>query len=204
WVPHLAPQPLAGSLHTPPPDYVWEPVAQTVLTRSSEIHEALATHQQAQALLRRARAEVVPNVTLGVRPFYSFPEQDKRLEFEISFPIPVFNRNQGNIYSAQADVIRTQEDVRLIELRLQERLAAAFQRYQVARQQVDVFRLQILPNAERSLQLVQLGYSRGDPKYGYLLLLQAQRTLAQAELAYVQALGELWRSATEIAGLLQE
>jgi cobalt-zinc-cadmium efflux system outer membrane protein len=35
-------------------------------------------------------------------------------------------------------------------------------------------------------------------------VLQAQRSVAEAKLEYVRSLGELWRSASEIAGLLLE
>jgi cobalt-zinc-cadmium efflux system outer membrane protein len=203
-LPGMSAGPLVGNLKEPAPDYDWHPVAETVLTRSSEVQEALANVRQAEALLRRAQAERIPNVKLGVRPFYSFPEQDKRMDVEISMPLPCFNRNQGNIYSAEADVIRTRQGVQEVELKLQERLTSAFQRYRTARQQVELYRKEILRDADDSMRLVQQGYEKGDARYGYFALLQAQRTEAQVRLAYVQALSELWRSTAEISGLLQE
>jgi outer membrane protein TolC len=62
----------------------------------------------------------------------------------------------------------------------------------------------VVPAALESLKLVRRGWERGDPKYDFTTVLQAQHTLSQARLAYVQALGVLWRSVAEIAGLLQE
>jgi outer membrane protein TolC len=35
-------------------------------------------------------------------------------------------------------------------------------------------------------------------------VLQAQQTVVQARLTYVQVLGELWRAVAELAGLLQQ
>lgn len=35
-------------------------------------------------------------------------------------------------------------------------------------------------------------------------MLQAQRTVQEANLEYLRALAEMWRGASEIAGLLQE
>ena len=52
--------------------------------------------------------------------------------------------------------------------------------------------------AKASLKLVKAGYDRGDPKYDYTTLLQAQQVLFQAQLAQIQAKGELWRAVVEI------
>ena len=52
-------------------------------------------------------------------------------------------------------------------------------------------------------RLVRKGYESGDPKYDFTAVLQAQQTLAQARLAQVQALGNVWRAVSEIAGMLQ-
>ena len=43
----------------------------------------------------------------------------------------------------------------------------------------------------------------GDPKYDYVTLLAAQRTLAAAKTAYAQALGDLAKAVAEVEGLLQ-
>lgn len=203
-IPTLPADTIQGNLEDASPAYEWQPVLHTVLTQSSELLEAQALALQAEQLLRRAWAQNKPDVQLAARPFYAFPDDDMRLMLEVSFPLPVFNRNQGNIVAAQADVIRAREEVRQVELRLTERLAAAFQRYRNARLQAESFQKQILPNARESLRLVRLGYEKGDPKYDYTGVLQAQQILVQAQLTYVQALGELWRAASEIAGLLQQ
>jgi cobalt-zinc-cadmium efflux system outer membrane protein len=57
-----------------------------------------------------------------------------------------------------------------------------------------------LPNAKSSLELVRDGYQAGE--FGFLNLLVAQRTYSQTNLAYVEALRELWSAAVEIRGLL--
>jgi cobalt-zinc-cadmium efflux system outer membrane protein len=179
-------------------------VRETVLTRSSEVQEAQANVLQAEQLVRRARAENVPNLLLSARPFYAFPDQTMQGRVELGATLPVWNRNQGSILAAEADLVRTRAEVSQVELRLTERLTPAFQRYQNARRQTELYEKQVLPNARESLRRVRLGYERGDPKYDYTAVLQAQRTLAQARLVYVLALGELWRAVSELAGLLQQ
>lgn len=203
-VPALPPGEPASDLEAAAPRYEWEPVRQAVLERSSEIQDARAAVRQAEAQLRRALVENVPNLQLQAQPYYDFIEQDAQYFFQAGAMLPIFNKNQGNILAARANLARAREEVRLAELRLTDRLAVAFQRYQAAREQVETYRERILPNAAESLRLVRLGYERGDPKYDYTSVLQAQRILVQARLAYVQVLGELWRGVSEIAGLLQQ
>jgi outer membrane protein, heavy metal efflux system len=95
------------------------------------------------------------------------------------------------------------QDVRRIQNRLAERLALAQQRFETARQQVETYRKDIVPRAEKTLELVRIGYEKGDAKYDYVLFLNAQRTVAQAKLAHVQALADMWRALADLAGLAQ-
>ena len=145
-----------------------------------------------------------PNVTVQVRPLYSFPDQSFEPMIQVGAPLPIYNRNQGNILAARADITRTREQVRQVELRLTERLAASYQRYQAAREQREIYEKRILPQARESLRLITFGYERGDPKYDFTALLQAQTTLVQSQLAYVQVLGDVWRAVAEIKGLIQD
>jgi cobalt-zinc-cadmium efflux system outer membrane protein len=87
-----------------------------------------------------------------------------------------------------------------MELDLQSRLAAAFERYANARQQVATYTADILPDAQTSLDIVADGYRQGE--FGYLTLLTAQRTYFGANLAYLRALQSLRASAVEIEGYL--
>jgi cobalt-zinc-cadmium efflux system outer membrane protein len=203
-VPALPAAELSGDLETIAPAFDWQPALATMLARSSEVQEAQALVLQAEQLVRRARAEVVPNVNVMLQPYYVFQDQDPRGLVLIGAAVPLFNRNQGNIAAAEADLARTQQEVRQVELRLTDRLAIAYQRYQSAREQIEAYQKRILPDARESLRLVQIGYEKGDPKYDYTTVLQAQQILFRARLIYVQALGELWRAVSDIAGLLQD
>jgi cobalt-zinc-cadmium efflux system outer membrane protein len=202
-VPDLRVASVAGPF-PPVPEYDWQRVLEIVLTSSAPVQEAQAAVLQAEELHRLAVAERCPNMRVQVRPLYNFPHQHPDLSVWIGAPIPIFNRNQGNILAAEADLAQAREQVRAVELRLREQLAAAFQRYEAARRQVETYQHQLLPNARESLRLIRLGYEKGDPKYDFTAVNQAQQILAQAQLVYVRSLGELWRAVSEIAGLLQQ
>jgi cobalt-zinc-cadmium efflux system outer membrane protein len=119
---------------------------------------------------------------------------------QAGIPLPIWNRNQGGIRRARAEIIAAESDVRRVELDLSRRLAAAFQRYQNANQQVQTYERDILPDAKASLDLVTAGYREGE--FGYLALLTSQRTFFQTNLSYLEALRELKRQRALIDGLL--
>src|SRR5262249_7091168 len=169
----------------------------------SEVQEAHALAAQAEGLLLRAEAEPIPNLFINAQPYYAFPDREPRLQLQVYVPLPVYNKNQGNILAAKAEVARTRAAVGQVELRLTERLAGAHQRYQAARRQVESYRGRIVPDANEALRLVRLGYAQGDPKYDFTAVLQAQQAVIQARLGQVQAQGELWRALSEVSGLLQ-
>src|SRR5262249_20946366 len=148
-----------------------------LLQESCEVKEAEALARQADMLTRRAQAEVIPDFLMQVRPQYSFPDQRPAFTLIGSSPIPVWDRNPGNIPAAKAEHAARMQAIRRVQNRLAERLALAQQRYVAARRQADSYRKDILPRAEESLRLVRLGYEKGDAKYDYVTVLNAQRTL---------------------------
>jgi cobalt-zinc-cadmium efflux system outer membrane protein len=193
-----------GKLADRPPTLNWLVLQQTMLSRSSELLQGNALVAQAEGLLRRAEADACPNITVTYRPVLNTIDKCYEQLVEVSAPIPIWNRNQGNIQAARAEVARTQADVRQVELRLTERLAAAYQRYATAHRQESAYRERIIPGAEEALKLVRVGYEKGDPKYDFTTFLQAEQTLAQARLAEVQARGDLWKALAEIHALVQD
>jgi cobalt-zinc-cadmium efflux system outer membrane protein len=110
-------------------------------------------------------------------------------DLEMVVPLPLFNRNQGNIMEAQAGLIAAQREVRRVELDLQARLAEAFEQYANGRQHVQTYTDTILPDARQSLDLVGT-------------LLTAQRTFFDVNLSYLNSLSQLWAQTVELEGLL--
>lgn len=85
---------------------------------------------------------------------------------------------------------------------LQQRLALVFEQYATALRQVEKYHGDILPNAQESLKLVSSGYRQGE--FSYLVLLTAQRTYFQTNLAYLDALRDLRTASVGIEGYLLE
>ena len=191
-------------LERTPPGYEWTAMLNCLRETSSELQEARSLIAQQESLLAKAQADVTPNIDVSAMPYYVSRDREMRAQIIVSAPIPIFDRNQGNIHSAQAELARAFAGERQLELLLTERLTGAYQRYQAARQQAATYRDVIVPEARTSRELIETGYRAGDKKYDYTAVLQAQQVLFQAQLSQTQAMGELWRAVSEIAGILQQ
>lgn len=196
----MTPRPLAGDVQDDIPQLTWDDTFGRLLEQSPQLAGAQAGVARAQAALSRECAGRVPNVDLQAAVQYDNSTQDTFASIQVGVPVPIHNRNQGNIRRAQAELIAAQNEVQRVQLALHQRLAAVFEQYANARYQVDKYKHDILPTAEASLKLTNSGYKQGE--YGYLSLLTAQRTFFQTNLTYLDALRELRSSATTIEGNL--
>src|SRR5262249_35874920 len=105
-----------GTLLGPAPLYDWDAILGRMLTASSEIQERQALIGQAERAVALAEALRIPNVTAQVRPFYSHPDKSFEMKVELGAPVPVWNRNQGNIRAARAELDRAYGELRKTEL----------------------------------------------------------------------------------------
>jgi cobalt-zinc-cadmium efflux system outer membrane protein len=191
---------LRGDAEADLPELAWDESLEDLLNSSPEIAAALSGANQARWALRRARAEPVPNVDVQLVLQHDNATSDDIVGVQAVLPVPFFNRNQGGIARAQAQLILAEGEVGRVSLDLHQRLAAAFERYSNAKHQVEQYGKELLPDAKESLDLAADGYRQGE--YTYLNLLTVQRTYFQTNLAYLDALQELWRSGVEIEGFL--
>lgn len=200
--PHLAESPLLGSLESALPDYDFESSKAYLLENHPEVGMARFGIDQAQLTLRRNEVQAIPNVTLGAGYVKNNNNRADQWMFQVGVPVPVFNRNQGNVLTARADLGKSVQEVNRVQYELLGRLATAYGNYAAARERVDKYRKLILPTAQQANKIALDAYKGG--QFEYLRVLQAQRTLLEANLEYVRTMGEAWRAASEISGLLLE
>lgn len=193
-------QPLVGDIDEIPESIEWEHQLSRLITESPEIAIAMAKVDRARHVLNRACVDAVPDISTQLSVQYDDSTNDTIAGVQIGLPIPLWNRNQGGICQAQAEVSEAVRNVDRVELNLQRRLADAFQQYANAYLTTNSYASDILPRALRTYDLVQQGYKQGE--VGYLDVLAAQRTYSQTNLAYLDALSSLWSSYLQIDGLL--
>ncbi|MEO2089782.1 MAG: TolC family protein, partial [Gemmataceae bacterium] len=102
----------------------------------------------------------------------------------------------------QAEVGAAVLDVARVENDLAERVATALRAYSAAVTLAAKYRADILPKAEETYRLSLEAFKGG--QFEYLRVIQAQRAVAEARLEYNRALGDGWRAAADLSGLLLE
>lgn len=157
--------------------------------------------ERSQIRLKRACVEPYPNVSLSAGLMLQASEPYQMGMVGVSLPIPVWNRNQGNIAAAHAEVGRAMAGFSVTQNELTKDLAGALARYRAAQQLVDRYEQKILPAAEEARKIMEIGHEQGE--FDFLRVLQAQRTLVETNLGYVKAQEDRWSAAAEVANLLQ-
>ncbi len=198
--PEMAPTPLRGDLEEQLPGLTWEEALEQLLGSSPELAKAQSGVERARCALARECAQRIPNLDVQVGVQHDNATGYDIANVQFGLPLPLFNRNQGNIARAQAELVAADSEVQRVELELRDRLAVAFQQYSDARQQVDAYKSSILPNAQASLDLVRSGYQRGE--VGYLTVLTAQRTFFSVNMGHLESLRQLSTNWAAMDGLL--
>lgn len=169
---------------------------------SPEVAVAMVEVERHRRALNRACVESIPNVNAQVSLQYDNTTNETLTGVQVGIPLPIWNRNQGGIRQARANLTAAARNVDRVELNLQQRMTDAFRQYADAQTTVETYTNEILTRSRQSLKLVQQGYSQGE--VGYLDLLAAQSTFSQTNLAYLDALGDLWQSYLRIDGMMLE
>ena len=198
---------VAGDLQKGWPEVNEEEAVEAIAKESPAVRIAKATELRAQSILGRARREAIPDVQvrggmeynnelLGSAPFAKGWEGIA----EVAVQIPLFNRNQGNVAAARADIERAGQEKKRISLTLRERAASAVDQYANARLMAIEYRDEMLPLAKKA-------YGSMVEKYGQMLasyprVLDAQRKLYELQIEYIAALEGVWTNGIALQGYL--
>jgi cobalt-zinc-cadmium efflux system outer membrane protein len=120
----------------------------------------------------------------------------------VSFPFPIWDRNQGNILAASSALVRAAEGPHAVEVALTSGLATAYAGYKSNLAAVEYYRRNILPDQVRYYRGV-FERRRIDPSVAFGDLVQAQQVLVADVTSYLGVLGTLWTSVVSVANFLQ-
>ncbi len=176
-------------------------VAAGMAARSSFVQAAAADANQSEGELRLAELKPVPNVQGMTTLAHDNTIGAPVVSVQVGVPLPLWDRNQGNIAAARARVATASAGVDQARLRAVERLTGAYQRYENARRSLDLYRAKVLPDAAAALEQIDKVYEAKGERF--FDTLDARRVLAQARIDYAQALGDLWAAVAEIEALTQ-
>lgn len=153
-----------------------------------------------QALLDEEKAKAVPDLTVTVGGSNYLDRQDYVMNAGFSLPLPVFDRNQGNIQKAERLRRKAENEQEAAQVRIGTELNATYLNLAAIHAEVENYRSTILPGAESAYQAVQKGYQLG--KFALLDVLDTQRTLFNAKGQYLRALTDYHQGVADIERLM--
>lgn len=146
------------------------------------------------------RSKATPNITLSAGVVNNQELDLNQALFGVSVPIPLFDRNQGNLQEAVSRHYKAQDELTALKANLEASLAAHFERLRAAQLAATSLQTDILPGAQSAFDAANKGFNAG--KFNFLDVLDAQRTLFQAKSHYVQTLLEAHQAVAEIERIL--
>jgi outer membrane protein, heavy metal efflux system len=198
---------VAGDLEKNWPELNEEQIVETIATQSPAVRIAAATTTRAQSVLARARREAIPdlqlragmeynNELLGSVPFAKGWEGIAG----VGAQLPIFNRNQGEVRAAGAEIERAESEKQRIALTLRERAASVVDEYTNARLMAVEYRDAILPRAKKAYAIRVERY--GQMLASYPRVLETQRKLYELQAEYIMALENVWTTGIALQGFL--
>ncbi|WP_242128311.1 TolC family protein [Sphingobium sp. Sx8-8] len=180
------PGPLDGEMLDPLPAVTQGPVEPVEAAGTLALAAAEADMAVADAGVRLARSQRVPDLTLspGVRRLEA--TNDMAALFSISMPIPVFNAGRAAVAQAQAERTRADAQRRLTVMDVEQAITDAQAEAANAAVTARNANGPALAAAQDAARIARIGYREG--KFGQLDLLDAERTLAETRIAAVDAL----------------
>lgn len=164
------------------------PGSATLLSRLPETADMrLAQLQiiQKEAALSLEKTQRIPDLTVSVGSQYSETDRERVNVVGLSMPIPLFDRNQGNILAAARRADQSRDLRNASELRLRSEVQASLDQWTTANSEVEAFNRVILPAAQSAVDTATRGFAMG--KFNFLEVLDAQRTLIDARSQFIQA-----------------
>jgi len=206
-VPDLPARTAAGNLEDIPAELEEAHVLERLTRESPAVRIAHEVVDRSRTELTRARREPIPNLELrgGLQENREILESTGARVgmqgfLEIGVPLPLFNRNRGNVAAAEAQLERSEREVERVALVLRERASSHFEVYQTSRIMVDRYREELLPRAQKAYELRLQGH--GLMLASYPQVLEAQARLFELQAEYVSALETQWMNAIALSGLL--
>lgn len=203
-VPQMPLTAVAGRLDMPVPRYEHDRVLDFVLANHSDAVAATFAVDKSRLLVRLAEVQPFPdvNVNLVVQRDFTTPPFGTTYNVNVGMPIPLWDRNQGNIQSARAQLQRALQENLRVRNDLTSRVAEAFARYETNRTMLELFRTQMLPNQVQAFRAAVARHD-ADKTVSYNDLVASQQMLSNLIANYLTALSDQWMAVVDIANLLQ-
>lgn len=152
-----------------------------------------------QAIINLEKSRSIPDLTVqgGIKKFQE--TDDYGFIVKVSIPIPIFDRNQGNIRESRDRLVKSQKEYKTTSVQILTDLLRVYQELSSAYIEIKTLEDEVLPNAKLAFDASAEGYKQG--KFEYLDVLDAQRTFFSTRLQYLSSLAKYHKTYTELERL---
>jgi len=162
---------------------------ETVLTRLDQRPDlqSLSSRSEAAELEgRAAKRGGIPEVTVGIGPKYvdNGSTQDNGVALSLSFPLPVFDRQQAGQQRAAAESLQTRAEYRLLRNRAEGELRGLYRQTEGLRATAIDYRSRAVVASPDLLRIAETAYQGGESSL--LELLDAYRGTLEAEVTVLE------------------
>ncbi len=172
------------------------------LRQNPEIARQQTEIKLQKARLSLAQAAAIPDITVGGGMKRHEDNDNYTFLVGFSMALPVFDRNQGGISTAKAQVTGRESAHRIVDIKLKTALQQNHEQFQAAYAEVNSLQNQILPVAEKTFESINYGYRQG--QFAFLDVLDAQRTLIELREQLLDALQEYHNQRLNIERLISQ
>ncbi len=157
--------------------------------------------QRRKSLVGVEQSRTVPDftVSVGMKRREDTVTRDQLL-VGISVPLPVFNRNQGNLLEALRREDKARDELLAVRTSVASDAHQAMEKVNARHREARLLQLDVLPGARSAYEAATIGFENG--KFSFLELLDAQRTLFSATAQYLAAVAAMHAALGELEGIL--
>jgi cobalt-zinc-cadmium efflux system outer membrane protein len=206
--PDVTPGRLAGDLYVDLPHLDEAEWRARIHRESPALRRAAGAVAEAESALARERSVRRPDLELEGALRKDRPSSGSGFDAgweasaDLGVRLPLWNRNQGAIAAATAELDRARLEARRAELAAEAGFATGWARYRQATARARTYREGLLDRARRAHRLYLEKYRQMTAAYPQVLV--AERTLRQLEDDAIAAAAQAWDAAARIEGLLVE
>jgi cobalt-zinc-cadmium efflux system outer membrane protein len=169
------------------------------LERQPELRAAAVERERAEAALTAAQTEYKPDFFVGGGYFLMPRDRDSwTASVGITWPNAPWSRGRldARVAEARAEIEAATAQQRAVENAIRFAVQEAFVRVQSAAQRAALLRTSIVPQSEQTLEVSRLAYQTDS--VDFLALIDNQRVLLDAQLAYYRAISDLEQAIADL------
>ena len=170
------------------------------ISQTPELARWAAEVAQREAAVALEQTKQTPDITVtaGYRRFTD--TGSNALIVGAAIPLPLFDRNSDAVEEAKSRLARSHAQQLAAEARVTTALAEAFRALSTARAELTALQSVVIPGAQQTFDAVSEGYRLG--RFGYLDVLDAQRTLAGYRSQHLRALADFHKAVADVERLI--